>query len=99
MEEERRDKTQPTLWQGMNGSYGDVPSGFRPCRFCHAIIAWESERCPSCGRVLIERVVPGPSQTPPSVSRLARPTSWWSASIRPVLARVRHTVLRPWTGT
>jgi hypothetical protein len=94
MEEEHLDKTRPKLRQSMNGSCGDISSGFRACPFCCAVIPWESERCPSCGRILIERVVPSPSQTPPSVSRSA-------ASVRLVLARMRHTVLRvgwSWMG-
>jgi len=102
MEEEHRGKTLQDLWQSMNGSCGDIPSGSRPCPFCHSVIPWESERCPSCGRVLIERVGPGPSQKPPSVSRSARWASWWSVGVRPVLARVREAMLRAgrrsWTG-
>jgi hypothetical protein len=102
MEEEHRDKTQPNLWESMNGSCGDIPSGFRPCPFCRAVIPWESERCPSCGRVLIERVDSRPSQTPPFVSRSVRSTAWWSVGVRPVLVHVRNAVLRagqrPWTG-
>jgi hypothetical protein len=93
VEEEHPDKTQPNLRQSMNGSCGDIPSGFRPCPFCHAVILWESKRCPSCGRLLIGRVGPGPSQTPPSVARPTRRASWWSARVRPVLARARHAVL------
>jgi hypothetical protein len=89
--------------QRTNGTGGDMPTGYRPCPFCHSVIPWESERCPSCGRVLIERVVPSPPQTPPSVSRATERTSWWSASVRPVLARVRQAVQRigrpTWTGT
>jgi hypothetical protein len=73
--------------QRTNSTGGDMPTGYRPCPFCHSVISWESERCPSCGRVLIERVGSGPSQTPLSVSRLARRTSWWSAGVHPVLAR------------
>lgn len=88
--------------QRTNGTGRDMPTGYRPCPFCHAVIPWESERCPSCGRVLIERVGPGPSQTPPSVSHSATRTSWWSAGVRPVLARMRHIVLQvgrsPWPG-
>ena len=88
--------------QRTNGTGGDMLTGYRPCPFCHAVIPWESERCPSCGRVLIERVGPGSSQTPPSVSPSAGRTSWWSASVRPVLARVRQAVQRigrpTWTG-
>ena len=87
--------------QRTNGTGGDMPTGHRPCPFCHSVIPWESERCPSCGRVLIERVGRGPSQTPPSVSRSARRISWWSASACPALARVRNAVLhagrRLWT--
>jgi len=88
--------------QRTNGTGGDMPTGYRPCPIYHSVIPWESERCPSCGNVLIERAGPGPSQMPPSVSRSARRISWWSASVRPVLARVRRTVRRaerrPWTG-
>ena len=102
MEEEHRGKTLQDLWQSMNGSCGDIPSGSRPCPFCHSVIPWESERCPSCGRVLIERVGPDPSQTPASVSRSARRISWWSTGVTPVLARVRNAVRRAgkrsWTG-
>jgi hypothetical protein len=101
MEEEHRGKTLQDLRQSMNGSCGDIPSGSRPCPFCHSVIPWESERCPSCGRVLIERVGPDPSQTEASVSRSARRISWWSASACPALARVRNAVLhagqRSWT--
>jgi hypothetical protein len=102
VEEEHPDKTQPNLRQSMNSSCGDIPSGFRPCPFCHAVILWQSERCPSCGRLLIERVAPGPSQTPPPVARPSKRASWWSARVRPVLARARHAVLpggrRSWDG-
>ena len=80
--------------QRTNGTGGDMPTGYRPCPFCHSVIPWESERCPSCGRVLIERVVPSPPQTPPSVSRATERTSWWSVGVRPVLARLRNAVLR-----
>jgi hypothetical protein len=78
--------------QRTNGTGGDLPTGYRPCPFCHAVVPWESERCPSCGRVLIESMRRGPSQTPSSVSRSARQTSWWSASVAPVLARIQQTV-------
>ena len=88
--------------QRTNGTGGDMPTGYRPCPFCHSVIPWESERCPSCGRVLIERVVPSPPQTPPSVSRATERTSWWSAGARPALVRLRNAILRggqrPWTG-
>jgi len=80
--------------QRTNGTGGDMPTGYRPCPFCHSVIPGESERCPSCGRVLIERAVPGPPQTPPSVSRATERTFWWSAGARPALALLRNTVLR-----
>jgi hypothetical protein len=80
--------------QRTNGAGGDMPTGYRPCPFCHSVIPRESKRCPSCGRVLIECVGPGPSQTPASVSRSVGRTSWWSVGVRPVLARVRNAVLR-----
>jgi hypothetical protein len=88
--------------QRTNGTGGDMPTGYRPCPFCHSVISWESERCPSCGRVLIEHVGPDPSQMLPSVSRSARWISWWSTDVRPVLARARNAVVRAgqrsWTG-
>lgn len=88
--------------QWTNGTGGDMPSGYRPCPFCHSIIPWESERCPSCGRVLVERVGTDAPQTPPSGSHSARRTSWWPVSVRLVLARVRNAALlvrqRLWTG-
>jgi hypothetical protein len=84
--------------QRTNGAGGDMPTGYRPCLFCHSVIPWESKRCPSCGRVLIERVGPGPSQTPASVSRSAGRTSWWSVGVRLVLARMRRARQRLWTG-
>ena len=34
--------------QRTNGTGGDMPTGYRPCPFCHSVIPWESERCPSC---------------------------------------------------
>ncbi|MFZ2414046.1 MAG: hypothetical protein WAW16_07495 [Candidatus Cryosericum sp.] len=78
--------------QRMNGTgAGDIPTGYRPCPFCHSVIPWGSERCPTCGRVLIERVGPVRSQAVPSLSRLA---VRWSSGIRPVLARVRQAVRR-----
>jgi len=88
--------------QRTNGTGGDMPTGYRPCPFCHSVIPWESERCPSCGRVLIERVGPGPLQTPLSARFSARRTSWWSAGVRPVLARIRNAMVgagqRSWPG-
>ena len=80
--------------QRTNGTGGDMPTGYRPCPFCHSVIPWESERCPSCGRVLIERVGPGSSQTPPSVSRATERTSSWSVGARPALVRLRNAILR-----
>lgn len=89
--------------QRTNGTGGDMPTGYRPCPFCHSVIPWESERCPSCGRVLIECVGFGSSETPPFVSRPARRASGWSASARLALARARNALLRTWqhvwTGT
>jgi len=80
--------------QRTNGTGGDVPTGHRPCPFCHSVIPWESERCLSCGRVLIERV--GRSPLPPlsTGSRAARSTSRWSSGIGRALARVRQAVRR-----
>jgi hypothetical protein len=80
--------------QRTNGTGGDVPTGYRPCPFCHAVIPWESERCPFCGRVLIERVGRSPLQTPSTGSRAARFTSWWSSGLGHALARLRHAVRR-----
>jgi hypothetical protein len=94
MEEEHPDKTQPNLWQSMNGSYGDMPTGYRPCPFCHVVIPWESERCPSCGCVLVEHVGSSSSKTPSSIPRPAQLTSWWPAGARPVLVCVRNAVVR-----
>lgn len=79
--------------QRTNGTGGDMPTGHRPCPFCHSVIPWESERCPSCGRVLIEHVGLDPLQKPASVPRSARRISWWSASVTPMVARVRNAVL------
>ena len=80
----------------MNGTSGDMPTGYRPCPFCHAVIPWESERCPSCRRVLIERVVPVPVRAPSSTPGKAGSASLWSAGVRPVLARIQRAVLRAW---
>jgi hypothetical protein len=80
--------------QRTNGTGGDVPTGYRPCPFCHSVIPWESVRCPSCGRVLIERVGRSPLQTPSTGSGATRFTSRWSSGIGPALARVRQTVQR-----
>jgi hypothetical protein len=80
--------------QRTNGTGGDMPTGYRPCPFCHAAIPRESERCPSCGRVLIERVGRSPLQIPSTGSRAAGFTPWWSSSIGSALARVRQAVRR-----
>ncbi len=90
--------------QRMNGTgAGDMPTGYRSCPFCHSVIPWESERCPTCGRVLIERVGSVRSQSVPSLSRSPGLASRWSSGIRRVLARVRQAVRRIgrpiWTGT
>lgn len=89
--------------QRTNGTGGDMPTGYRPCPFCYAVVPWESERCPSCGRVLIAHKRSGSSRTPSSASSRAGFTSWWSAGVCPVLARVRNALLRAWkrlwTGT
>jgi hypothetical protein len=92
MEEEHRDKTQSYLRQRMNGTGGDMPTGYRPCPFCHAVIAWQSERCPSCGRVLVERVGSGPSW---SVFQPARRSahSRWLRSIPATTERERQILL------
>ena len=88
--------------RAMNGTGGDMPTGYRPCPFCHSVIPWGSERCPSCGRVLIER---GSRLSPasPLLSRSPGLASRWFSGIRPVVARVRQAVRRtgrsPWTGT
>jgi len=83
----------------MNGTGGDMPTGYRPCPFCHSVIPWESERCPSCGRVLIERVGSDALHAPSRDQQAPRRTSSWSASVRPVLARVREAVQRIVRGT
>jgi len=80
--------------QRTNGTGGDVPTGYRPCPFCHAVIPWQSERCPSCGRVLVERVGRSPQQPLSTGSGAARFTSRWSSGIGPALARVREAVQR-----
>ena len=86
-----------------SGTSGDMPTGYRPCPFCHSVIPWESERCRSCGRVLIERMESGLSRTSSTVSGRAGFTSRWSSGIRPVLVRIRSAVLRArqqlWAGT
>ena len=94
MEEEHKDTVPPNVWQRMNGTGGDLPTGYRPCPFCHAVIPWESERCPSCGRVLIERVGNVPAQAPPRASRSQRRAPWWTTRTDAVLARLRTAVMR-----
>jgi hypothetical protein len=89
--------------QRTNGTGGDTPTGYRPCPFCHSVIPWESEQCPSCGRVLIERMESGLSRTSSTVSGRAGFTSPWSSGIRPVLMHVRNALVPAWhrlrTGT
>jgi hypothetical protein len=80
--------------QRTNGTGGDMPTGYRPCPFCHAVIPWQSERCPSCGRVLVERVGRSPLQIPSTGSGATRFMSRWSSGKGPVLARVREAVRR-----
>jgi len=66
-----------------NGTSRDMPTGFRPCPFCHSVIPWGSETCPSCGRVLIERV--GTTQ-PPEQTTPSRSSRWWSRVVVPRFA-------------
>jgi hypothetical protein len=80
--------------QRTNGTGGDVPTGYRPCPFCHAVIPWQSERCPSCGRVLVERVGRSLQQPLSTGSGATRSTSRRSSGIGPVMARVREAVQR-----
>ena len=76
----------PDMWQQTNGTGHDVPTGYRPCPFCHAVIPWESERCPSCGRVLIERVGHAPAQTAP---RRQSRIPWWTITANDAAARLQ----------
>lgn len=69
-----------------NGTGGDMPTGFRPCPFCHSVIPWDSETCPSCGRVLIERVVT--TQQPTTRRIPSKPSSWWTRTVAPRLAHL-----------
>lgn len=73
-----------------NGTSRDMPSGFRPCPFCHSLIPWASETCPSCGRVLIERVET--TQQPTAQRVLSRSSSWWSRVVAPRIARLRSSI-------
>lgn len=83
----------PDMWQQTNGTVGDVPTGYRPCPFCHAVIPWESERCPSCGRVLIERLGNAPAQAPPRAPRSQRRVPWWTARTDAAAARLRRAAM------
>ncbi len=56
MQQDRRDSQWTEAQWHMDGTSHDMPTGFRPCPFCHSVIPWESETCPSCGRVLMERM-------------------------------------------
>jgi len=71
-----------------NGTSRDMPTGFRPCPFCHSVIPWGSETCPSCGRVLIERVAARPPTPSDSWSTTTRGTSW--AVFRPASSPLRR---------
>ena len=92
MEEQQH---QEQSWTDRTG--GDIPSGYRPCPFCRAVIPWGSERCPSCGRVLIERRVPGGAQAGPGGQRAARLT-WWARVAAPAWRRMRVSVENRWRG-
>lgn len=74
----------------VNGTSHDVPTGFRPCPFCHSVIPWGSETCPTCGRVLIERVASTQQLTTRRVP--ASPPGWWTKVMAPRLARLRSGV-------
>jgi len=87
---------QEHIWTDRTG--GDIPSGYRPCPFCRAVIPWGSERCPSCGRVLVERSIPGAAQTGPSRQQAARLT-WWARVGAPALRRMRTSVQSWWGRT
>ncbi len=65
-----------------NGTGTDIPSGYRPCPFCHAVIPWGAETCPVCGRVLVERFGSGPPRR--SLSRhtcRTRTLFWWNTHV------------------
>jgi hypothetical protein len=90
MDQEQWNSQGTDYQQQANGTGDDMPTGLRPCPFCHAVIPWASETCPSCGRVLIERVETGRQPTPPptrgtswSIFQPARrpSRSWWPRSI------------------
>lgn len=76
--------------QRTNGTSRDMPTGFRPCPFCHSVIPWTSEICPSCGRVLIERVGPTRQSTAQRVP--SRSSSWWSRVVARRIARLRSDI-------
>lgn len=93
MEEEHRDSGAPDMWQRANGTGGDMPTGYRPCPFCHAVIPWASERCPSCGRVLIERAGVRPSRIPQSKSPSQMRDSWWRTRTHIVVVHFRKAAM------
>jgi hypothetical protein len=70
MQQDQRDSQWTEAQRHVDGTSRDMPTGFRPCPFCHSVIPWESETCPSCGRVLMERMgadhVSAPRRNPPA---------------------------------
>ena len=76
--------------QRTNGTSHDMPTGFRPCPFCHSVIPWTSETCPSCGHVLIERVGTTRPAAPRAPARSSG--SWWSRVVAPRFARLRSSI-------
>jgi len=91
-EQQHREHT----WTDRTG--GDIPSGYRPCPFCRAVIPWGSERCPSCGRVLVERSVLGAAQAGPSGQQTAGLT-WWARVAVPTWRRMRASAQSWWRRT
>lgn len=80
-----------------NGTGGDMPTGFRPCPFCHSVIPWDAETCPSCGRVLIERVAT--SRSPTQAQKVASGSpSWWTRTVGPRLAHANAVIRSAMTG-
>jgi len=85
---------QEHTWTDRTG--GDIPSGYRLCPFCRAVIPWGSERCPSCGRVLVERSAPGGAQAGPGGQQAVQ-VSWWARVVVPAWQRMRASVQK-WLG-
>lgn len=81
------------MWRRASGTGGDMPTGYRPCPFCHAVIPWGSERCPACGRVLIERVGASGPQTPQGRPYAPARASWWARQTDDVKRRLRRAAL------